>query len=194
MDKLVSDLIKRGEVGILPTDTIYGIVGSALNKKTVERIYKVRRRTPSKPLIILIGSFSDLTTLGIKNPPLKILKTLWPAKITVILPVVSKKFEYLHRGTNTLAFRMPDSKSLLALLKKTGPIVAPSANPEGKSPAETVEEAAGYFGINADFYVDDGKMKGEPSTIVEIDKKGKISLVREGAVKSSGKKLKGLLQ
>ena len=59
-------ILKNSGIGVLPTDTIYGLVGRALDKKTVERIYKVRKRNPKKPLIILISSLSDLKLFGVK--------------------------------------------------------------------------------------------------------------------------------
>lgn len=192
MNKELEQVLKSGGVAVIPTDTMYGIVGSALSKSTVERIYRVRERDPRKPLIILVNSIENLKDLGIKNIPTNILKTLWPNKISVILPCKSKKFEYLHRGTNKLSFRIPDHAGLRALLKKTGPIVAPSANPEGKAPAKTIKEAENYFGTQVDIYVDQKKLKDVPSTIIELDTKSKISLVREGAVPFS--KITHLLQ
>jgi L-threonylcarbamoyladenylate synthase len=105
------------------------------------------------------------------------------------LPCRSKRFAYLHCQTNSLAFRWPDKKNLIELIKKTGPLVAPSANPEGKPPAETIVEAKDYFKQEMDFYVAGGKLKGAPSTIVEI-KNGKINLIREGKI---NKKLNKLL-
>lgn len=86
----------------------------------------------------------------------------------MILPCTSKKFEYLHRGTKTLAFRFPKKKSLVNLLEKTGPLVAPSANPQGLPPASTAKEAKAYFGETVDFYISGGKPRKKPSKIVRI--------------------------
>ncbi len=146
-------ILKNGGIAVLPTDTLYGIVGSAVSKKAVQKIYKVRKRTPSKPCIILISSITDLKKFGIKNIPLKELREVWPGKVSVILPCPYKKFEYLHRGTNKLAFRLPDSVWLCTLLKKTGPLVAPSANIEGQTPAYTIEEAENYFGGKVEIFM-----------------------------------------
>lgn len=186
----------RGEIAVIPTDTMYGIVGSVLDKKVVERIYQIRKRDPKKPLIILIDSIKRLEDFGIsaRKGLAEVLERIWPDKITIMLPCLSAKFKYLHRGTKKLAFRIPDDKGLRSLLKDTGPLVAPSANLEGKTPARTIKEAQDYFGPNVDLYIDGGRMKVVPSTIVEIDKKGVVSLIREGAVKANGKKLKNLLQ
>lgn len=181
--KLV-EIIKNGGVGVLPTDTLYGLVGSALNKKSVEKIYKLRKRNSGKPFIILISSLKDLNLFEIKleKETEKLLKKLWPGKVSVILACVSKKLKYLHRGTNSLAFRIPKNKKLINLLKKTGPLAAPSANHEGKKPASTITEAKKYFGNKVDFYVDGGILKSQPSTLVEI-RGGKIIVLRQGAVK-----------
>jgi L-threonylcarbamoyladenylate synthase len=176
-------IINEGAIGVIPTDTLYGLVGSAFNKSAVERIYKVRKRDLKKPFIILIDSISWLADFGIKNPPIKILEKLWPSKITVILPCSGKKHEYLHRGTKKLAFRLPKDKNIIKILKQTGPLVAPSANISGQPPATTIKEAKKYFNDLVDFYMDGGKIVGEPSTIIEIDKKGRVKLVREGATK-----------
>lgn len=175
-------ILKRGGVGILPTDTLYGLVGSAFSKKAVARIYKLKKRNSKKPLIVLIGSFRDLVRFGVKPDAktLKILRSVWPGKISVILPCRNKKFQYLHRGTNTLAFRLPAKKSLRMLLRETGPLVAPSANPEGLPPARTICEAKKYFDNAVDFYVDGGTLRSLPSTVLQLQK-GVPMIKRKGA-------------
>ena len=184
MQKEIVEILKNGGVGVLPTDTLYGLVGSALSKKAVARIYKLRRRNPKKPTIILISSLKDLNFFNIKpNSQLKkILNRFWPGKISIILNCPSKKFLYLHRGAKTLAFRLPNKRDLVNLIKKVGPLVAPSANLEGKPPAKTISQAKKYFGDKVDFYIDAGKLNGLPSTLIQI-KNNKILIKRKGAVK-----------
>lgn len=176
--------LKRGGIGILPTDTLYGLIGSALQKRTVARIYRLRRRSPKKPMIILIGSLADLKKFGVivNGQMSKVLKRFWPGKVSVILPCPSKKFNYLHRGTRTLAFRLPAKKSLRELLRRTGPLVAPSANVEGRPPAKTIRDAQRYFGTKVDFYVDAGRLDRRPSTLVAIQG-SRLKVLRKGAVK-----------
>ena len=183
MEHVAKILLHEG-VGILPTDTLYGIVGLALSKKAVERIYRLRKRNPKKPLIILISSLKDLGLFNIKADvrTKKLLNKFWPGEVSVILPCSLKKFAYLHRGTKTLAFRLPKKKSLIGLLKRTGPLVVPSANWEGYPPAKTIKEAKKYFGDKADFYVDAGKLDSLPSTLIKIEN-GRVILIRKGAVK-----------
>ncbi len=161
---------------MIPTDTIYGLVGSALSKKAVERVYKVRKRDKNKPFIVIIDSLNDLKKFGIKpsKEHLMILKALWDSvgAVSVILPLTGKqiirKFSYLHRGKDSIAFRLPKDKLLRGILKKTGPLVAPSANIAGKKPARTIAEARYYFGDKIDFYLNGGKKKNYPSSVVEF--------------------------
>ena len=177
-------LLLGGKIGVMPTDTIYGLVGQALNKETVERIYATRKRNPSKPMIILINSIKDLELFGIEaDEKLKmILSQFWPGKVSVVLPIANacylEKLFYLHRGTKTLAFRLPNNKEFADLLSQTGPLVAPSANTEGMSPAITNEEAKKYFGDQLDFYIDGGKIESSPSRLIKIEN-GKIIELRK---------------
>lgn len=183
--KTTAPILKLGGIGVVPTDTLYGLVGSALNAETVERIYHVRRRDLKKPLIVLISSLNDLKKFGIKLTLLqeKKLKEFWPGKVSVIFEYKGKKFQHLHRGKNSIAFRFPYDFELLNLLKKVGPLVAPSANRAGDEPATNFKEARAYFTDEVDFYVDGGKLKSKPSTLIEMNKKGEITVLREGAVK-----------
>ncbi len=175
--KEIIECVKKGRILVIPTDTIYGIVASALNKESVESLYKIRKRNLRKPMIILISSINDLGIFGIKEKK-DLLKKIWPGRVSVIFECPNKKYEYLHRGRKTLAFRIPDNKSLVKLLKKTGPLVAPSANIEGHKPSQTIEEAMDYFEDKVDLYVDVGKMKSRPSKIISLIN-GKIEVVRK---------------
>jgi L-threonylcarbamoyladenylate synthase len=180
----INQLLLEGKVGILPTDTLYGIVGQALNKSTVERIYKLRLRTPSKPFIVLISGVDELKKFKVKlnSYQKKVLKTYWPGKVSFILPCLEKKFFYLHRGSKSLAFRFPADKELCLLLKKTGPLVAPSANLEGMKEAYTIKQAKKYFGNTVEFYLDVGRKIGRASTLAKVNKND-IVVLRLGSVK-----------
>ena len=182
--KLVESL-KNGKVGVLPTDTIYGLSGDALNEKAVARIYEIKGRSYTKPLIVFIASEKDLELFDVKidKKTQAILRKVWPGMVSVILPASNKRFEYLHRGTKTIAFRYIMGRDLSDFVKKTGPIVSTSANREGLPFATTIEEAKKYFGEKVDFYVDGGKLKALPSTIISIGNKGEIKILRQGAVK-----------
>jgi L-threonylcarbamoyladenylate synthase len=182
METKIIELLKAGKVGVMPTDTIYGIVGSALNQGTVEEIYILRQREKDKPFIILISSLDDLKKfeVSLTKEQQAFLGKNWPNPLSVILAVNNEKFAYLHRGKNSLAFRMPKDDKLLSILKETGPLVAPSANLAGVKPAGTIEEAKKYFGDKVNFYMDEGRRKSKPSTIIQLYEDGKQIILREG--------------
>lgn len=184
-EKIIESILLSGGVGILPTDTIYGVVGSALNKKTIDRIYKLCKRDLKKPMIVLISSLNDLKIFGIKlNAKQKsVIAKLWPGKISIAFDCPAKKLNYLHRGTFSLALRFPKDKNLIKILKRIGPLVATSANMENKKPSTSIIEAKKYFEDKIDFYVDGGKSKSMHSTLVKINALGNIKILREGAVK-----------
>jgi len=179
---IVASAYKLGKVAVIPTDTVYGITCRALDKKAVLNLYKLRKRDLDKPFIILVSSLKDLDLFGIevKNDQQKWLKDIWPEKVTVILNCNDKRFKYLYREKRSLAFRMPNEKWLLKLISLVGPIVAPSANLQGFDPAETVAEAYEYFDEKA-VYIDAGKLKSKPSTIVSLEDDCKI--IRQGSFK-----------
>ena len=175
--------LKAGEVGVMPTDTIYGIVGSALDPDVVENIYRLRRKTLDKPLIILISDLNDLNHFNIllTEKQRNFLKKNWPNPLSVVLSCPDEKFFYLHRGKKSLAFRMPKDETLLEILKKVGPLVAPSTNFEGEKPSETIAEAKKYFGDKVSFYCLGGKLISKPSTIIQLLEDGTKVVLREGS-------------
>ena len=185
MSPQIVKLLQEGKVGVIPTDTIYGIVGSALDEKVVEKIYLLRKRNSDKPFIILISQLSDLEQCGIQLTQAQkdFLTKHWPNPLSVALPVTSEKFRYLHRGKKSLAFRMPKDEKLLELLKETGPLVAPSTNFEGEKYAETIKEAKKYFGKKVDLYLDGGRIKSKVSTLVNLSKDGIPTILRIGGFK-----------
>ena len=179
-------ILKNGGVGILPTDTIYGLVGLALSKKAVEKIYQLKKRGPAKPFIILIADIEDLKKFGVAldESAKNILDKFWPGPVSVILrcPKLKSGLSYLRPLNKTLAFRCPKDKRLNNLLKETGPLVAPSANPERLPPAETIKQAKEYFGDKVDFYLDAGTIKSAPSALIALQG-GQIEILRQGKIK-----------
>jgi L-threonylcarbamoyladenylate synthase len=180
-DNKVTELLKNGGVGVLPTDTIYGLSALALNKDAVERIHKLKARDEGKPLVVLIAEVGQLIKLGLKTIDAELIKDYWPASLSVEFDATNAP-QWLHRGGNFFAVRMPDNNVLRSLISKVGPIVSTSANLQGQVPAKNVKEAQKYFGDKLDFYIDAGKLNGEPSTLVKIEN-GQIIIVRQGSYK-----------
>ena len=176
-------VLKNGGVIVAPTDTLYGILACAEDKKAVERIYKIKGRDEGKPFIVLITSEKDLDKFNMEHSQILSNMRMLP-KVSMIMPCSEKKWIYLHRGTKSLAFRLisPRNKHLYGLIRSVGPLVAPSANPQGLEPAYAIKDAKNYFGGNIDLYINSGTRKSKPSTIVSF-MESKPKIVRQGAVK-----------
>ena len=179
-DSNLIDALKAGKIAVIPTDTIYGVVCGALNEPAVKRIYELRKRTPAKPCVILIGDLAELEKFSIKlsGGEKSKLKKYWPGPVSIILDCLDDKFSYLHRGTRGLAFRIPREPSLRNMLIHTGPLVAPSANIEGAPPAKNIAEAKNYFGTAVGIYVDGGEITGQPSKVIQLNRDGSMSIIR----------------
>lgn len=180
-DPQLASLINEGKIGVLPSDTVYGVVAKASDKEAVGRLYALKKRE-NKPGTIVAASIEQLEELGIKRRYLTAVEQYWPNPISVVIPS-GFNLGYLDLGKMSLAMRIPNDKKFVSLLKKTGPLVTSSANTPGDPPAETVEAAKKYFGDKVDFYVDGGKISNEhASTVIRIIDDA-IEVLREGALK-----------
>jgi L-threonylcarbamoyladenylate synthase len=181
-DEQAISLLKQGGVGLLPTDTIYGLSAVAVNEQAVNKIHKLKRRDGNKPLVVLISDTEQLEELGLLKTQADLVKQYWPGPLSAILESTNIP-AWLELGTSSLAVRMPDHEGLRNVIKKVGPIVSTSANWQGMPPATSVQEAESYFGDKLDFYIDVGELVNkQPSTLVKLEN-GKIKVIRSGAYK-----------
>lgn len=173
----IVELLQSGAIGIIRTDTLYGIVASATNEEAVQRIYELKGRDDDKSPIVLISHASQL----FDNPSDAEKKTLeehWPGKVSIILASKSAPI-WIRRGNDSVAYRLPADEGLTRLLEQTGPLIAPSANPQGLPPAMSVSEAAEYFGESVDFYVDEGPVEdNHPSKLLRVNRDGTTERLR----------------
>lgn len=188
-DENLIKVLKGKGVAVMPTDTIYGIVGRALDKDVVERIYNIKGRNPDKPCIILISDIKDLEkfSINLSEEKKEELEKYWFISseaeecraTSIILDCKNDSLEYLHRGTNTLAFRLPFSNDLKNLLIETGSLIAPSANTETLPPSVNIEEAKRYFGNLVDLYIDGGELNNKASKLIKLNEDGSVIVLRE---------------
>jgi len=178
-DSEVVRILKKGGVGIIPTDTVYGLVCCAADETAVARLYKLKHRE-NKPGTVIAAKLQQLIDLGIRARYVKAVEQFWPNPLSVVVPVES--LAYLHGGKFSLAVRIPKHETLQKLLLQTGALLSSSANQPGEQPATNLAEAQKYFGESVDFYVDAGHtIKPIPSTIIRIVDDA-IEIIREGAV------------
>lgn len=181
----VVELLNSGLIGVLPSDTIYGLMCRASDADTVERLYQVKPRE-LKPGTLIAANIDQLVELGIPRRYLTAVEHFWPNPLSVVIPTLPQ-FKYLDHGLMSLPVRIPADAKVRKLLEQTGPLQTTSANLPDEPPATNISEAIGYFGEMVDFYVDAGTLPGgPPSTIIRVIDDA-VEVIRQGAIKINEK-------
>lgn len=172
------DVLKNGGVAVVRTDTLYGVLARADDERAVERVYRAKHRDPKKSCIILIAepeqAYGDVDKL---SDDLRRISHAAPTSFLVASP---RAPAWLLRTDEALAYRIPALPWLRDVIRATGPLIAPSANPEGEPPARTIIEAQAYFGAAVDYYHDGGEvpLDTSPSQLIRIEADGEITRLR----------------
>ena len=170
-------ILKNDGVVVLRTDTLYGVLACARSEKAVQKVYELKGRDETKSPIVLISDRSQVFD-PVDDQVNELLESVWPGKVSVIIPSTESP-TWIRRDNQSVAYRLPAITELQSLIAKTGPLIAPSANPEGLQPADSIEQAVDYFGENVDLYIDGGVVEGSaPSQIVRINNDGIIERLR----------------
>lgn len=173
------ELLLAGKVGVMPTDTVYGIVARAEDESATTKLYAAKHRE-RKPGTLIAASVEQLKELDVPEDAITKVKQWWPGALSAVLPVNGRW--YLHQGLGDLAMRVVADTGVRAVLEKTGPLITSSANQPGQPGSTTIGEAIAYFGDTVDFYVDGGDLSGKaPSTIIR-PRGNDIEILRQGSV------------
>lgn len=200
---LAAALIRRGELVVIPTDTVYGVAADPTNPDAVARIFAAKRRPAQKAVQVLLPSLDDLPRFGLSLPaPLdELARALCPGGFSPICiaepgcPFATVRIAEDERFPRTQGVRIPDSAASRAILEATGPLATSSANRSGDASAQTVEEAAEELGDAVALYLDGGPTPGPVSSTVASanpDSEDGIAILREGVI--SRDKLKDVLR
>ncbi len=172
-------LIKSGAIGVLPTDTVYGLVGSARMPSILDQINVLKGRE-QKAGTMLAGSVDQLIEFGLDPLALNKVVHLWPNPISVVIDCDATVINQIQ-GSGSIAVRIPANEQLRSLLQATGPLVTSSANLSGNQVVSNIEQATKIFGENVSFYVDGGDLSGNAaSTIVKLSG-DRLSIIRQGS-------------
>jgi len=184
--------IGRGELVVLPTDTVYGVGADAFSPAAVQRLLDAKGRGRQQPPPVLVGSTATLAALveTVPEPVQRLVDEFWPGGLTIVLPAQQSLVWDLGETHGTVAVRMPDHRVALALLEETGPLAVSSANLTGEPAAVEVDQAKGMLGDSIEVYLDAGPAtRGIASTIVDATslvrpggEDAKVRVLREGAV------------
>lgn len=170
--RIAADAIKRGELVIIPTETVYGLVADATNEAAVKRIFEAKGRNGKEALPVQVGSIDDLSMAASYIPSEAVLlaNRYWPGPLTIILPKNRNISDLVTGSKETVGIRIPDHAVALALLRELGtPIVATSANISGQPPAKNAEQAVADLGPWVSVVLDSGESNlGVASTVIDM--------------------------
>jgi L-threonylcarbamoyladenylate synthase len=176
-----SDILARGGVAALPTETFYALAADPMSERGVSQIFELKGRDDGKPLLVLFSSRRQLEALGVSAHPdlLDRLFRLWPAPLTAVLPLSAPI--PASRGSRTLGVRMPAVAAVRRLLDSVGPLTGTSANRSGAPPLSSPDAVEDALGSDIDLIVDGGPTPGgEPSTVIDATREPPVVL-RPGA-------------
>lgn len=173
----VVEILNSGGVGVVPSDTVYGLMGQLFNQAAVERMYDLKDRPLNKPVGTILLAEPEQLEGYVSPEDLLRAEVYWPGPTSIILNL-DNRLMYAHRGWNALPFRIPNNAALRSLLKATGPLATTSANIAGRKTADAIEEAMGVFRENVDFYVDGGDLSGRPPSKIIKFTNGEVEVIR----------------
>lgn len=183
--------IARGELVVLPTDTVYGVGADAFSAAAVARLLAAKGRGRQSPPPVLVAGLATMHALvsEVPEPVERLVEAFWPGGLTIVLPAQPSLSWDLGDTGGTVAVRMPADRIALELLEECGPLAVSSANLTKRAAAIDVHEARGMLGDSVSVYLDGGASKnGVASTI--IDATGLVAgsarpvrVLRDGAIR-----------
>jgi L-threonylcarbamoyladenylate synthase len=180
--------LKRGEVIVFPTETLYGLGADALNFSAVENVFQLKGRDPDNPLPVLVADREMLDSLVAKVSPLaeKLMAHFWPGPLTLVLPARKNLPRPLVNAKGGIGVRLssqPIATELVRLLSR--PLTATSANPSGQPGAHTILEARNYFSAQITVYLDGGELTSPAGSTVAAVENDKLRIIRAGEISRS---------
>jgi len=172
--KEIIESIRKGDVIVCPTDTVYGLICDATNKRAVKKLFKIKKRKIQKSVPIFVKDLKMAKELAkINEKQEKFLKSIWPGKITTVLKRKKTKINLYRVDKKTIALRVPKYKLIATLFKNLNrPLTGTSANISKKPATTKIEEVLRQFQgqkLQPDFIIDVGDLKfSKPSTIIDL--------------------------
>jgi L-threonylcarbamoyladenylate synthase len=163
--------VQRGQLVVLPTDTVYGLGADAFDPGSVRRLLaaKGRGRDMPPPVLVSAATTLDALAVGIPSYARALVKELWPGPLTLVCRQQPSLQWDLGDTRGTVAVRMPDHELARELLARTGPLAVSSANRSGQPAALDADAAERMLGGSVAVILDDGPTwRAEPSTIVDV--------------------------
>jgi L-threonylcarbamoyladenylate synthase len=177
--KQASRAIVQGKLVVYPTDTLYGLGCDALDKRAIQRVFKIKKRRLNNPLSIAVCNLHMLRKFAsFDDRAMQVMERFLPGPVTFILKKKGLS-DLLTGGAEKVGIRVPENRTALRLIIGAGvPIVSTSANISGETPPKTAEEASKQL-RGVDVVLDGGRVGGQPSTVVDLTAE-QPRILREG--------------
>jgi L-threonylcarbamoyladenylate synthase len=178
------EAVQRGDLVVLPTDTVYGIGADAFKSWSVNALLNAKGRGRDMPPPVLVGSRHTLDGLVYGLPPIarELVEAFWPGALTIVVEHAPSLQWDLGETNGTVAVRMPLHPVALELLRETGPMAVSSANKSGQAAALTASEARDQLGYSVSVYLDAGECP-QPLASTIVDVTGEVPrILRAGAI------------
>lgn len=185
IDRLV-EVINNGDIAVVPTDTVYGIIGDALNIDVIHKVYEVKKRDYSKPLILMVSSINMLERYvdTINELERKLIKKYWPGKLTILFKKNEKISNLITSGSDLVGIRFPDNIELVELIEKIDkPLISTSCNISSKEVITSIDMLEEDISKYVSYIYDGGILSNTSSTIVKVNNKD-VEILREGELAS----------
>ena len=182
----IIDVLSKGEIAILPTDTVYGLTGDATSLKAIKLANDIKKREKSQPLLILVSRIDMLKkyTKNISDLELEVINKYWPNKLTVLFEKNDLLSDELTASSPYLGVRMPDNKLHLDIINKYNkPLLSTSANIHSKDVITKISLLEDEMRDSVSYIYDAGELSTTASTLIKIEN-GKIKILREGELAS----------
>lgn len=165
-----AEALEAGGVVVMPTDTVYGIMASVQHPAAIERIFSIKTRSSEKPMAVLVGDlYQALQLAWFSQEAIDHAESGWPGALTLVLERTPEASHLSLGGDgNSIGLRHPDSRFLMQVMERVGPLAATSANRTGEDSGLTVDEIATVFKDSIDLYVDGGRLGSVPSTVISF--------------------------
>jgi len=175
--------LKNGQVIVYPTDTLYGLGADIFNDSAVNKVFEIKKREKNLPLSVAVANIKELEKIAfIDDKSRCLIKTFLPGKLTIVLKKKNIVSNLVTGGQDKVAIRIPENKIALDLLTNFGPITATSANIHDKKPPVNISDINIHLKLSdITVYIDDGKLDGKPSTIIDMTEKP-FKIIRKGTI------------
>lgn len=177
-----AEALRRGELVVMPTDTVYGVAADAFSPTATRRLYAVKGRSRRYPLPVVVRSPKQVPALVAEVPPAaeRLMAAYWPGPLTIVMHEQPGLIWDIGDNDATVSLRMPQDDIALEVIRAVGPLAVTSANRAGQAPGVDIATVRGALGDDVDLYLDGGPRRGaRPSTIVDLTRAEPL-LVRDG--------------